>query len=112
MPYLLIKEEFMKNIRGGFLTSLLFNMGLNIVYSIPAWIMLAMHFWLGWPIWLFWLALGIWIGGIMLWMLIIRWAVRCGDEPPPYQENKNPYSSKPYKPYIKNTEENKSENNR
>ncbi|MBQ7810890.1 MAG: hypothetical protein IJ346_08050 [Clostridia bacterium] len=98
------------NFRGGFFYCLLINLGFNIMYSVPAWILLALHFWLGLPIWLFWLALGIWVGGVILWMLIIRWARKCGDEPTPYQENKNPYSAKHYKAIIKESDKNDSEN--
>lgn len=100
-----------KNLRGSFFYCLLINLGFNIMYSVPAWILLALHFWLRLPIWLFWLALGIWIGGVILWMLIIRWAAKCGDEPTPYQENKNPYSTKSYKSYIKESDKSDSENN-
>lgn len=94
---------------GSFFICLIFNMGLNFHWSIPAWILLALHFWLEVPIWLFWAALGIWLGAIILWMLIIKWAVKCGDEPAPYQENKNPYSSKGYKPYKKESDQNNSD---
>ena len=99
----------MKNTNSNFFCTLLINLGFNIMYSVPAWVLLALHFWLGWPIWLFWLALGLWIGGVVLWMLIIKWAAKCGDEPAPYQENKNPYSSKAYKPYKKESDQNNSD---
>ena len=102
----------MRDRKGGFLTALIFNMGLNIMYSVPAWILLALHFWLGIPIWLFWLTLGMWIGGIIIWMLVIRWSANCSSEPTLYRENKNPYSAKAYKPKIKESDKNDSENNK
>ncbi len=69
-------------------------MGLNIMYSVPAWIFLVLHFWLDIPIWLFWVALCVWILGIIIWMLIIGWAEKCSNIPDPPKENKNPYSNK------------------
>lgn len=80
--------------RGGFLFCLIVNMGLNIMYSVPAWILLGLHFWLGVPVWLFWAALAAWILGIVIWMLIIGWATKCSNTPEPPKENKNPYSNK------------------
>ncbi len=78
---------------GGFLLGLLFNMALNIRWTIPAWILLAMHFIFGWSIWWFWLALGIWFLDILVWMCIFGWANRCATPDFP-KENKNPYSAK------------------
>lgn len=80
--------------RGGFLFCLIINMGLNIMYSVPAWLLLGLHFLIGIPIWLFWVALSVWILGIIIRMIIIRWACKCGDTPDPPKENKNPYSNK------------------
>ena len=71
--------------------TLLFNMAINIGWTIPAWILLAMHFIFGWSIWWFWLALGIWVLDIIIWMGVIGWAGRCSTPDPP-KVNKNPYS--------------------
>ena len=38
--------------------------------------------------------LGVWILGIIVFMLVIGTANRCGNESTPPQENKNPYSVK------------------
>ena len=38
----------------------------------------------------------LWIGGILLWMLVIGWASDCGSRRDEPRENKNPYSSKQY----------------
>ncbi len=86
----------MKRIRrsGNFFVSLLINTILNFEQSIPAWILLALHFILGWSIWWFWLAFGIWILGIIIRMKLYSWAFRCGNVPDVYKENKNPYSAK------------------
>lgn len=76
---------------GNFFLVLLFNMLLNIEWTIPAWILLALHYFCGWRILWFWIALGVWLLNILLWMYFLRCATRCGAEKP-YRENKNPYS--------------------
>ena len=66
-------------------------MAINIGWTIPAWILLAMYFLFGWSILWFWLALGIWVLDIIIWMGIIGWASSVSKPDPP-KENKNPYS--------------------
>lgn len=79
---------------GNFLFTTLINLGLNIWQSIPAWALLALHFWLNIPIWLFWIALLIWIVVTMIKTAIVSWAAWCASIPNPPRENKNPYSHK------------------
>lgn len=79
---------------GSFWLCLLLNMALNLEGTIPAWILLALHFVLGWSIWWFVLALGLWLGHILLRMALIRWIGRCANSPDPPKINKNPYSAK------------------
>ena len=95
----------MKRLRksGNFFLALLFNMILNLEWTIPAWILLGCHFWFDWSIRWFWLALGLWILDILLWMDIMGWAARCGSEPDKPKENKNPYSVGAKKPDSINT---------
>ncbi len=76
---------------GGFWLCFLFNILLNLEWSVPAWVLLALHFVLDWSILWFCLALGAWLLGILLWMLILGWARNCST-PTPYRPNKNPYS--------------------
>ena len=77
---------------GGFWLCLIFNLLMNLEWSIPAWILLGAHFWLGWSIWWFWLALALWILNILFWMGVMGWAARCSSTPDKPKENKNPYS--------------------
>lgn len=77
---------------GSFWLCLLLNMLLNLEGTIPAWILLALHFWLGWSIWWFVLAIGLWVGHILLWMLLMGGVSKCANTPDPPKENKNPYS--------------------
>ncbi|MDD6645703.1 MAG: hypothetical protein PUE67_06565 [Oscillospiraceae bacterium] len=77
---------------GNFFLCLLINILLNLEGSIPAWILLFLHFFIGISILWFWLALAIWIIYILVWMKIIGWAGKCSKPDPP-KENKNPYSS-------------------
>lgn len=67
---------------------------INFEKSIPAWILLVCHFIFDIPIYWFFIALGVWILSIVIWMSIIGTATRLGNEPTPHRENKNPYSSK------------------
>jgi len=81
---------------GGFFLCLLLNVLLNWEGALPAALLLALHRWRGWPLWWAGLALALWIGGILLWMLVIGWASGCGSRRDAPRENKNPYSSKQY----------------
>ena len=76
---------------GEFFAVLFFNMLINLEWSIPAWILLAMHFVFGWKLIWFWIALGVWLLSIILWMDVISWASGCSAPGAP-RENKNPYS--------------------
>ena len=77
---------------GSFLLCLIINLLLDLSCSIPAWICLALHFWVGLSIWWFIVAIGLWVLGNVLWMCFMGWASRCGSEKTPPRENKNPYS--------------------
>lgn len=81
---------------GGFFLCLLLNLLLNWEGAIPAALLFALHRWRGWPLWWAGLALALWIGGILLWMLVIGWASDCGSRRDEARENKNPYSSRQY----------------
>ena len=61
---------------GGFFLCLLLNLLLNWEGAIPAALL--------------------WIGGLIVWMLVIGWASDCGSRRDEPRENKNPYSSKQY----------------
>lgn len=77
---------------GSFWLCLLLNMLLNLEWTIPAWILLALHFLLDWSIWWFVLALGLWFLGLLLVTALLGWLHRCAATPDPPKENKNPYS--------------------
>ena len=63
---------------GGFFLCLLLNLLLNWEGVIPAALLFALHRWRGWPLWWAGLALALWIGGLIVWMLVIGWASDCG----------------------------------
>ena len=79
---------------GGFLICFIFNMFLNLEWSIPAWILLALHFIFDISILWFIGGLAFWILCILSGMWIMGWAADCSNEKDPPRENKNPYSSK------------------
>ena len=86
----------MKRIRkdGNFFLCLVINIIFNLDGTVPAWILLILHYALGWSIKWFWLALAIWLASIIIRMEIISWAARCGNTSDKPKENKNPYSVK------------------
>jgi len=77
---------------GGFWLCLLINILLNLEWSIPAWLLLALHIWLDISIWWFIGGLAFWVLSILTGMWFMRWAAECGSEKDPPKENKNPYS--------------------
>ena len=79
---------------GNFLLCLLINLALNLEWSIPAWILLALHIWLDISIWWFFGSLAFWILSILVEMRLVGWAASCGSQKDPPKENKNPYSVK------------------
>ncbi len=76
----------------GFLLCLLLNMLFRFEWAIAAVVLLAIHFWLGWPLFLAWIALGIWFAYALAVTLVLSAANRFGNEPTPQKQNKNPYS--------------------
>ena len=84
---------------GNYFFCLLINILLNLDGAIPGVILLVLHFWLNISIWWSICAFAAWILYLMIWMIILGWAGRCSSIPDKPKENKNPYSSGPYKPY-------------
>ena len=79
---------------GNFFLCLFINLLLNLEWSIPAWILLALHFWIELSIWWFIGGLIFWVLSILSGMWIMGWAADCSSEKDPPKENKNPYSVK------------------
>ena len=83
-------------LNGSFFLSLAINLLFHWEWSVPAWILLILHVSIGIPIKWFRIALGIWIGVILLWQIIAgrfcSWAAKCGNTPAPPKKNVNPYS--------------------
>ena len=53
---------------------------------------MVLHFVFGWSLRWALLAFGVWILYIIITIIILGWANKCGNKPPPKTENKNPYS--------------------
>ena len=81
--------------RGGssFLLCLLLNLFLNFEWSIPAWILLVLHFIFGLSLWYFYGGLALWLIATLVSTLIFS-CIAGAEAPRPPQENKNPYSPK------------------
>lgn len=82
---------------GGFLMSLLVNLGLNVGWTAPAWVMLVLHYVADVTIWLFWGTLIFWAVVIVIMTLALILASKQGTVPiESHKRNVNPYSSKGY----------------
>lgn len=84
---------------GGFWLCFFLNMIFNFEWSIPGWILLALHFAVGISLWWSVAAFGIWIGFLLLTAAVIKWVSHCSNKPRKKAENKNPYSVKVRNPY-------------
>jgi len=95
-----IIEKMRKKTRSGsnFFSAVIINLVFNLEWTIPAWILLALHFWLKISIWWFVGAIALWIIFVMIKTIVFSWLVRVGNIPDKPKENKNPYSSSGYKP--------------
>ena len=82
----------------GFFSALLINLIFDLEWTIPAWILLVLHFVFDISIMWFIGAIALWIVGVGVKTAVFSWLIREGNRPDPPKENKNPYSSKGYKP--------------
>ena len=77
---------------GGFWLCFLMNLLFDLEWSIPAWLLLILHFVLSWSILLFVGALLVFVVGVLLKTALISWASSLGNIPDDHKENINPYS--------------------
>ena len=83
-------------VNGGFFAALGINLIFDLEWTIPAWLLLAVHFVFKISIWWFVAALILWVLGVAIKTAVLSWLVRVGNIPDPPKENKNPYSSLNY----------------
>lgn len=84
--------HFRKN--GGFWLCLILNIIFNAEWTVPAWILLGLHFWIQLSIWYFVAALALFFLYVTLVTAFLCWASSCGNIPNENKENVNPYSQK------------------
>lgn len=84
-------------VNGGFFAALGINLIFDLEWTIPAWILLVVHFIFKISIWWFFGALLVWVIGVAIKTAVFSWLIREGNRPDPPKENKNPYSSSAYK---------------
>ena len=77
---------------GAFWIFLLIHMLINFDGTIPGWVLLALHIWLGISVWWSIGAFALWLLWILLWVLVIDWASDSSSQTKEPRENKNPYS--------------------
>lgn len=86
-----MKKRYKGN--GGFLTAWCINLIFDLEWTVPAWIALALHFFLDISILWFVGAIALWIAGVGIKTAVFSWLIREGNRPDPPKKNKNPYSS-------------------
>ena len=75
-----------------YLLSVLLSLLFHWYWSIPAWVLLVLHFTLGISIWWFVAALLLWIVGVRLFMRLVGWLTYMGNKKEAENKNVNPYS--------------------
>lgn len=85
-------------VNGGFFAALGINLIFDLEWTIPAWILLVLHFVFDISILWFIGAIVLWVVGVGVKTAVFSWLIREGNRPDPPKENKNPYSSTKYKP--------------
>lgn len=78
---------------GGFWLCYVINLLFNLEWTVPAWILLALHVWLDWSLWWFVGALALWAGILLLITLLLSFIASCGSSTDRPKKNKNPYSA-------------------
>lgn len=76
----------------GFILCLLLNMAFRFEWAIAAIILLVVHYWLGWPLFLVWVPLAIWFLYALCITAVLSLANRAGNAPTEERPNRNPYS--------------------
>jgi hypothetical protein len=89
-----------KKEHGGFFLCILWYLLIYLPGSIPAWVLLVLHYTIGLNIAWFWVALGVWLLAVLLRVLLVIFARYGGEHRMPSPENKNPYSNKVRDPYA------------
>ena len=76
------------------LISVALSLIFNLEWTVPAWILLALHFWKGISLLWFIGAIILWVLFVMLKMFVFGSLARAGNYKDKPKENKNPYSKK------------------
>ncbi|MBR6801158.1 MAG: hypothetical protein IKM61_05370 [Eubacteriaceae bacterium] len=84
------------NEEGSFISRLVKNLGLNMMWSVPGWLFLLMHFMGEWPLGLSITSFGLWILAVMVDMKGFSFEGFRIVRKDPEKENKNPYSKSGY----------------
>jgi ABC-type protease/lipase transport system fused ATPase/permease subunit len=78
----------------GYFLCYICNLFLNFEWAVFALILFILHFWLGIPVWLSLIGLGVWLLVALVLTSLVAWGAKSANEPTPERENKNPYSAK------------------
>ena len=87
--------------RSGFFLCFFWHALMYVLWTIPAWVLLALHSIIGLPLIWFWVALGAWALVLLLRTALVMFARYGFAHRIPVPENKNPYSQKVRDPYAK-----------
>ena len=78
--------------------SLLINLGLNSLWTLPSWVLLVLHFIAKISIWWFWGTLIFWFLMLVIMTISLIAVGKTGEISVRPRKNANPYSSDGYKP--------------
>ena len=85
----------------GFMLSFFINLLFNLEWAIPAVICIVLHFVFGISLWWTFGFIALWIIVVLARTSLLFILNKAGNIPEKQRENKNPYSSGPYKPIDK-----------
>lgn len=78
---------------GGFWLCYAVNLLFNLEWTIPAWLLLALHVWCGVSMWWFVGAILLWAVILLLITLLMSYIGSCASSVDRPKKNKNPYSA-------------------
>ena len=78
----------------GFGICFLLNLLLHMWWGVAALIFLMLHFFWKAPLYLFYICAAVWGFEALAMTILVCWGNRCAGYETPYQQNRNPYSSR------------------
>ena len=78
----------------GFIFSFLLNSFWHLRWTVPAWVLLALHFWLKISVWWSLSCFGLFLAAMLIYCLLLNSMISAGSYTDKEKPNLNPYSAK------------------